>query len=468
MHLALPSVFQLRYTRQLSLCNDISGCPAPALLHPSSITWEKLKTQIEWPENGLIGFLDLEVFAWTLGYHFLSLVLLLLLPGQEVEGQVLANGGRLKYKFNAWNSAMVILAGMAIGTALQGANFVVYTYIWDHFNQILTANMVIATVQAVYVYLDSFGVPRPGQENPHNRELAMGGHSGNIMYDFFIGRELNPRFNIPQSIPLIGGQVIDIKTFNEVRPGMLGWAILDMSFAARQYRQYGYITDSMILLVVFNTIYVLDALLVEEQILNQIDIVADGFGYMLAFGDLVWLPFVYSMQCRYLASYPLQLGWLGVAGVLAVQAVGLFIFRSSNSQKNLFRKNPEDPKVAHLSYITTSRGSKLLTSGWWGSARHVNYFGDIIMSLSYCLPTGVAGYVVHRYTNPVTGAVTREVGPGDARGWGMLFTYFYIIYMCVLLAHRQRRDDAKCLRKYGKDWERYVALVPSRIVPGVY
>src|SRR3954454_6679241 len=27
------------------LCNDVSGCPAPALLHPESLTLEKLKAQ---------------------------------------------------------------------------------------------------------------------------------------------------------------------------------------------------------------------------------------------------------------------------------------------------------------------------------------------------------------------------------------------------------------------------------------
>ena len=450
------------------LCNDVSGCPAPSLLHPSSFTLDKLKRETGWPENGFAGLLDLQTFGWVLAYYSLNLALQLLLPGKEVQGTILGTGARHKYKFNGFASALITMAGLALGTALQGASFPVWTYIWDHYLQILTANMVIATATSIYVYLASFTVPQPGQANPAHRELAKGGHTGNMMYDFYIGRELNPRIDIPSFIPLIGGQTIDIKCFNEVRPGLLGWVILDLTFAAQQYRQYGHLTDSMILTAVFNTLYVFDSLLVEEQITMQKDITDDGFGYMLAFGDLVWLPFVYSTQCRYLASYPLQLGWYGVAAVLAVQLVGLWVFRSANTEKNTFRQNPDDPRVAHLSYITTARGSKLLTSGWWGTARHVNYFGDIIMSFSYCAPTGIAGYIVHRYTNPVTGNVTREVAQGEARGWGMIFTYFYIVYFAILLVHRQRRDDEKCLRKYGKDWERYEALVTSRIVPGIY
>ena len=34
------------------------------------------------------------------------------------------------------------------------------------------------------------------------------------------------------------------------------------------------------------------------------DITTDGFGFMLVFGDLVWVPFTYTMQARYLATVP--------------------------------------------------------------------------------------------------------------------------------------------------------------------
>jgi delta14-sterol reductase len=148
--------------------------------------------------------------------------------------------------------------------------------------------------------------------------------------------------------------------------------------------------------------------------------------------------------------------------------VGYYIFRSANNEKNRFRTNPNDPRVSHLEAIQTEAGSKLLVSGWWGRARHINYCGDLIMSFSYCLPTGIAGYVIHNYTNPVTGNVTKEIEQGDARGWGMIFTYFYVIYFSVLLVHRGLRDEEKCRRKYGKDWERYCQRVRYRIIPGIY
>jgi len=49
-----------------------------------------------------------------------------------------------------------------------------------------------------------------------------------------------------------------------------------------------------------------------------------------------------------------------------------------------------------------------------------------------------------------------------------VFTYFYIVYFAVLLIHRDRRDDEKCSRKYGEDWEKYKKIVRWRIVPYVY
>jgi protein-S-isoprenylcysteine O-methyltransferase Ste14 len=91
-----------------------------------------------------------------------------------------------------------------------------------------------------------------------------------------------------------------------------------------------------------------------------------------------------------------------------------------------------------LKYLQTKAGSKLITSGWWGVSRHINYLGDWLMALSWCLPCGFA--------TPIP--------------------YFYPIYFGILLLHRERRDDHKCRTKYGEDWEKYCKIVKYRIIPG--
>lgn len=73
------------------------------------------------------------------------------------------------------------------------------------------------------------------------------------------------------------------------------------------------------------------------------DIISDGFGFMLSVGDLLWVPFVYSLQARYLVFRPKELGSAYTFAILAVNALGYWIFRSSNGEKNDFR-NGKNPK----------------------------------------------------------------------------------------------------------------------------
>jgi delta14-sterol reductase len=77
--------------------------------------------------------------------------------------------------------------------------------------------------------------------------------------------------------------------------------------------------------------------------LTQMDITTDGFGYMLSFGDLVWVPFTYGIQARYLAFHPVDLGLTASAAIVALNVVGFYIFRTSNSDKDSFRKH-DNPK----------------------------------------------------------------------------------------------------------------------------
>ena len=161
---------------------------------------------------------------------------------------------------------------------------------------------------------------------------------------------------------------------------------------------------------------------------------------MLCYGDLVWVPFTYSLQARFLSFVTVRLPPWAVAAIVAIFVAGFAIFRLSNLEKDRFRRNPEAPEVAYLETIPTRTGSRLIVSGWWGLARHINYFGDWLLSLAGCLACGV------------------EYG----------LPYFFVVYFGILLIHRERRDDFKCSAKYQEAWAAYVARVPWRIVPYLY
>ena len=75
---------------------------------------------------------------------------------------------------------------------------------------------------------------------------------GNFIYDFFMGHELNPR---------IGS--FDLKFFCEMRPGLIGWVILNLVFLVKDYEEDGKIDYSLLLVACFQALYVADALWFE-------------------------------------------------------------------------------------------------------------------------------------------------------------------------------------------------------------
>lgn len=346
--------------------------------------------------------------------------LLYILPvGKLSEGMPLRSGERLKYRTNGFFALAVSAAAVALALH-QGVDL---TYIHQNFLQLATASFLISFLLSVYLYI------RSASAQP--QQLALGGNSGSLMYDFFKGRELNPRI-----------KDFDLKFFCEMRPGLIGWCFINFALALAEMKQQGLDAPSyaMILVNVFQLLYVADGLWNEEAILTTMDLMHDGFGFMLAFGDLVWVPFTYSLQAYYLVNHPNALSLPSVAAIVLLKLAGFYIFRKSNSEKNAFRRNPADPKLSYLRTIPTATGKSLLVSGWWGVVRHPNYLGDLIMALAWSLPCG----------------------------FSHLLPWYYMIYFFILLVHRDSRDMSECRRKYGSAWEEYCRTVPHRIIPRVY
>ncbi|KAG9475548.1 hypothetical protein GDO78_003770 [Eleutherodactylus coqui] len=264
-------------------------------------------------------------FALTLllGWVALQAVLYMLPMGSIVEGITLRDNTRLEYKINAFYAFLVsaLLAGVAFMVQLP------LSYVYDHFLEFAVASAIISLALSIFLYVKSLAAPESS--------LAPGGNSGNPLYDFFIGHELNPR---------VGS--FDLKYFCELRPGLIGWSLINLCFLMKDIELRGTASLSMLLVCGFQALYVMDAMWHEEAILTTMDIVHDGFGFMLAFGDLCWVPFTYSLQAYFLVRHPQELSSLAALGIVLLNAIGYIIFRGSNSQKNTFRRNPSDPSVA--------------------------------------------------------------------------------------------------------------------------
>ncbi|XP_006901515.1 PREDICTED: delta(14)-sterol reductase isoform X2 [Elephantulus edwardii] len=316
---------------------------------------------------------------------------LYLLPARKVvEGQELKDKSRLQYPINGFQAlvltALLVGLGLLAGLPLGALSDMLLPFAF--------ASTLTTFIFSLLLFLKAQVAPASA--------LAPGGNSGNLIYDFFLGRELNPRISS-----------LDFKYFCELRPGLMGWVLINLAMLVQEAELRGSPSLAMWLVNGFQLLYVGDALWHEEAILTTMDITHDGFGFMLVFGDLAWVPFTYSLQAQFLLHHPQPLG-LPMASTICL--------------------------INGLETIPTATGRQLLVSGWWGMVRHPNYLGDLIMALAWSLPCGTAH----------------------------LLPYFYLLYFTSLLVHREARDERLCRQKYGLAWQEYCRRVPYRIVPYIY
>lgn len=262
---------------------------------------------------------------------------------------------------------------------------------------------------------------------------------GSIIFDFFVGVELNPRF----------GEYWDFKFFHNGRPGIVAWSLIDLSFMALQYQNFGYVSNSMLIVTLLHTMYAVDFFYNEDWYLRTIDICHDHFGYMLAWGDTTFLPTIYTLQVQYLGRYPVNLTTTQALAVLILGLSGYAMFRQANHQKDVIRFTNgkakiwgEPAKYVRCTYKTEdgkTHESLLLSSGWWGFSRHANYLADLIQSWAMCATCGFT-----------------HILP---------WTYFFVMF--AILWTRTGRVEERCHRKYGKQWLEYCNLVQYKLIPGV-
>jgi len=147
--------------------------------------------------------------------------------------------------------------------------------------------------------------------------------------DFWLGVELNPKF---------GG--LDLKMF-ALRPGMMGWTMINLSVAAQQYVKYGHVGYPMGLNFLLSFVYVADYFFFEERMLSTWDIIAEHWGFMLVWADLWFIPVMFSIQPWYLLDLPETLSTPHIIAILLIFSVGFYIFRISNLEKDQFKNDPE-------------------------------------------------------------------------------------------------------------------------------
>lgn len=141
---------------------------------------------------------------WALLLLFIWLglqVALYLLPARKVaEGLELKDKSRLRYPINGFQAlvltALLMGLGVSVGLPLGALPGMLLPLAF--------ATTLTSFIFSLLLYAKALVAPASA--------LAPGGNSGNSMYDFFLGRELNPRLGS-----------FDFKYFCELRPGLIGW-----------------------------------------------------------------------------------------------------------------------------------------------------------------------------------------------------------------------------------------------------
>lgn len=394
--------------------NKFKGDLSSAVYHVFSEQKLDLVPVFSWKVSGMVLF-------WIL----FQIMLYVFLPGKQSYGQMTPAGHQLQYKTNglfAWGVSVFLFCILSI--------FGYGAVIAQNFGSIFIAANIYGYLLSIFVYFKAIYKPS------HSNDCK---YSGSRIYDFYMGIEFNPRINS-----------FDFKLFHNGRPGIIGWSLISASFGFLQYINFGSVSNSMVLVNILHNLYIVDFFYHEDWYLRTIDICHDHFGFYLAWGDSVWLPFLYTLQSQYLAFNYVDLSNLSFFFIFSLGVLGYVIFRTTNNQKDKVRKTNgkclifnKRPKILRLNYKTTDGNSHktlLLYSGFWGMSRHMNYLGDLLISLAMCL----------------------------ACGFNHISPYFYIIYMVILLINRIYRDDERCRQKYGNAWEEYCKLVPFKLIPFVF
>ena len=240
----------------------------------------------------------------------------------------------------------------------------------------------------------------------------------------------------------------DVKMWFYVAGGAM-WCLNALSAAAYHHEMFGADANpGVYLYAAFVTFYILDYFVFERVQLYTYDLIHENVGFKLWWGGLVVYGWLFILPLWGLAVLPdpgfSAMGenvWL--FGSAALFLFGWVISRGANMQKYTFKRWPERKFLGIIEPRVIEAGDRrILCSGFWGKARHLNYLGEGFLALAIALVFG-------HFAN--------------------LWAWTYFVFIVSLFLYRQLDDEKHCAEKYGAEkWAEYRERVRWKILPGVY
>ncbi|MFW6197626.1 MAG: hypothetical protein ACOC5B_02060 [Myxococcota bacterium] len=353
----------------------------------------------------------------ALGFMAALFVGSMVLPGLERLGYPLPDGTRKRYHLTGMT--LFFFAHVAAFVATFGFGVSLTPVVRHFWSLLIVANVVAFVVTGALFFSARRRPDRMRVPHPESNVLP------EAAKDLWFGAELNPTW--------LG---VDLKMFM-YHPSLIGTYGIVASFAYAQYERHGGLTPQMWCFVGFWFAYLFTHYVKEEFMLSTWDVISENFGFMLVWGDLVYVPFLYSLPGWWLVDQTEAWGPARWVPLVAFFLLALWVFREANWQKERYK---QDPTVHIWGKPAETVGGRLLVSGWWGLGRKINYTGEIGVYLAFALTTGFQSWV----------------------------PYLLPLSLTILLVQRAARDDKKCRTKYGELWEQYCERVRFRILPFVY
>ncbi|CAK1555421.1 unnamed protein product [Leptosia nina] len=368
--------------------------------------------------------------------HYLLQAIILTLP---VLGTKQVDESGKKYCFNAFFSCIVTLIFVY---SLDYFRIFDSNTILESYFQMAIISYIIAVAFSLIFYIKS----RKTNEN----DLNPYGNTGYKLYDFFMGREINPQIK-KFSLKLWTYRICNVGTL------ILLLLLFKHSFYMKEqdidsinFENYKELISKVqlrsttLVVTLMQIIYTLHFIVKEYKVIHTFYWQCEGLGYMQLTASALY-PYYFTTISKYVVDSKLSLGFNALIAASFLFIVGFIILLTSNNIKYEFRKNPLQPGIVHLDSMPTFHGKKLLVSNLWGFVRHPNYLGDILIHLALALPGALSLHEDH-----VATAVLPALLP---------------IFMLI---HRAWRDHCRCQRRYGAAWQRYCKRVPSIILPKIF